>query len=233
MSENKTYPVFENIARKSHIKKKNYEQMYLRSIEEPDAFWAEQAEQFISWFAKWDRVQNCDFETAKIAWFEGAELNVCYNCVDRHLEKRGNQLALIWEGDEPNQSHKWSYQRLYEEVCKFSNVLKNNGVKKGDRVCIYMPMVLEAVVAMLCCARIGAVHSVVFGGFSPDALKDRILDSDCRVVITADEGIRGNKKIPLKANVDKALESCPNVRKTIVVQRTSADINWNPEKDIW
>ena len=203
------------------------------SIEEPDAFWAEQAEQFISWFAKWDRVQNCDFETAKIAWFEGAELNVCYNCVDRHLEKRGNQLALIWEGDEPNQSHKWSYQRLYEEVCKFSNVLKNNGVKKGDRVCIYMPMVLEAVVAMLCCARIGAVHSVVFGGFSPDALKDRILDSDCRVVITADEGIRGNKKIPLKANVDKALESCPNVRKTIVVQRTSADINWNPEKDIW
>ena len=233
MSENKTYPVFENIARKSHIQKKNYEQMYLRSIEEPDDFWAEQAEQFISWFAKWDRVQNCDFETAKIAWFEGAELNVCYNCVDRHLEKRGNQLALIWEGDEPNQSHKWSYQRLYEEVCKFSNVLKNNGVKKGDRVCIYMPMVLEAVVAMLCCARIGAVHSVVFGGFSPDALKDRILDSDCRVVITADEGIRGNKKIPLKANVDKALESCPNVRKTIVVQRTSADINWNPEKDIW
>ena len=233
MSENKTYPVFENIARKSHIQKKNYEQMYLRSIEEPDAFWAEQAEQFISWFAKWDKVQNCDFETAKIAWFEGAELNVCYNCVDRHLEKRGNQLALIWEGDEPNQSHKWSYQRLYEEVCKFSNVLKNNGVKKGDRVCIYMPMVLEAVVAMLCCARIGAVHSVVFGGFSPDALKDRILDSDCRVVITADEGIRGNKKIPLKANVDKALESCPNVRKTIVVQRTSADINWNPEKDIW
>ena len=233
MSKNKTYPVFENIARKSHIQKKNYEQMYLRSIEEPDVFWAEQAEQFISWFAKWDRVQNCDFETAKIAWFEGAELNVCYNCVDRHLEKRGNQLALIWEGDEPNQSHKWSYQRLYEEVCKFSNVLKNNGVKKGDRVCIYMPMVLEAVVAMLCCARIGAVHSVVFGGFSPDALKDRILDSDCRVVITADEGIRGNKKIPLKANVDKALESCPNVRKTIVVQRTSADINWNPEKDIW
>ena len=211
MSENKTYPVFENIARKSHIQKKNYEQMYLRSIEEPDAFWAEQAEQFISWFAKWDRVQNCDFETAKIAWFEGAELNVCYNCVDRHLEKRGNQLALIWEGDEPNQSHKWSYQRLYEEVCKFSNVLKNNGVKKGDRVCIYMPMVLEAVVAMLCCARIGAVHSVVFGGFSPDALKDRILDSDCRVVITADEGIRGNKKIPLKANVDKALESSPTL----------------------
>ena len=149
MSKNKTYPVFENIARKSHIQKKNYEQMYLRSIEEPDDFWAEQAEQFISWFAKWDRVQNCDFETAKIAWFEGAELNVCYNCVDRHLEKRGNQLALIWEGDEPNQSHKWSYQRLYEEVCKFSNVLKNNGVKKGDRVCIYMPMVLEAVVAML------------------------------------------------------------------------------------
>ena len=193
MSKNKTYPVFENIARKSHIQKKNYEQMYLRSIEEPDDFWAEQAEQFISWFAKWDRVQNCDFETAKIAWFEGAELNVCYNCVDRHLEKRGNQLALIWEGDEPNQSHKWSYQRLYEEVCKFSNVLKNNGVKKGDRVCIYMPMVLEAVVAMLCCARIGAVHSVVFGGFSPDALKDRILDSDCRVVITADEELATKK----------------------------------------
>ena len=233
MSENKTYSVFENIAKKAHIQKENYEQMYLRSIKEPDNFWSEQAEQFISWFTKWDRVQNCDFETAKIAWFEGAELNVCYNCVDRHLEKRGNQTALIWEGDNPNQSHKWSYQRLYEEVCKFSNVLKDNGIKKGDRVCIYMPMVLEAVVAMLCCARIGAVHSVVFGGFSPDALKDRILDSDCRVVITADEGIRGNKKIPLKANVDKALESCPNVRKTIVVQRTSADINWNPEKDIW
>ncbi len=233
MSETKTYPVFQNIAETAPISKENYEQMYRRSIEEPDVFWAEQAEQFLSWYKKWDRVQNCDFETAKIAWFEGAELNVCYNCVDRHLEKRASQTALIWEGDDPNQSHKWSYQRLYEEICKFSNVLKNCGVKKGDRVCIYMPMVLEAVVAMLSCARIGAVHSVVFGGFSPDALKERILDSDCRVVVTADEGIRGNKKIPLKTNVDKALESCPNVRKVIVVQRTSAEINWNPEKDIW
>ncbi|MGH8321702.1 MAG: acetate--CoA ligase, partial [Gammaproteobacteria bacterium] len=163
----------------------------------------------------------------------GAELNVCYNCLDRHLPKRGDQVAILWEGDDPSEDRRLTYRQLHTEVCKFANVLKQRGVKKGDRVCIYMPMVPEAAVAMLACARIGAIHSVVFGGFSPESIKDRILDSDCRVLITADEGIRANKHIPLKANTDEALLRCPNVHTVIVLKRTSRRIAWHKQRDLW
>lgn len=227
------YPVFSSIEEKTHINNDDYQKLYKHSIENPQEFWAEQAEQWITWDKKWDEVSACDFKTAKIEWFRGAKLNVCYNCIDRHLEQRANQTALIWEGDNPQDSKKWSYQELYEEVCKLANVLKNNGIQKGDRVCIYMPMVLEATAAMLACARIGAVHSVVFGGFSPESLRDRIIDCDCKLVITADEGIRGNKLVPLKNNTDKALEQCPNIEKVIVVQRTGGKINWVEGRDLW
>ena len=162
--DKKQYPIFPNFREKAHINKEDYQRLYQQSIEEPDIFWAQQAEKWIDWNKKWDKVRDCDFETAKIQWFSGAKLNVCYNCVDRHLEKRANQTALIWEGDNPEESKKWTYQQLFEEVCKFANVLKKNGIKKNDSVCIYMSMTLEATVAMLACARIGAVHCVIFGG---------------------------------------------------------------------
>ncbi|MCF6355159.1 MAG: acetate--CoA ligase, partial [Candidatus Polarisedimenticolaceae bacterium] len=196
-------------------------------------FWAEQAEIFLTWSKKWDKVQEWDFHTAEIKWFEGGKLNAAYNCLDRHLETRGDQTAIIWEGDNPTEDRKISYRKLHTEVCKFSNVLKDCGVKKGDRVCIYMPMIPEASVAMLACARIGAVHSVVFGGFSPDSLSGRILDSDCQIVITADEGLRGGKTVPLKANADKALASCPNVHTVLVVKRTGGTISWTEGRDLW
>ena len=176
---------------------------------------------------------NVDYHKADIKWFEGASLNVCYNCVDRHLENRADQVAIIWEGDDPSVDKSITYKELFEQVSKLGNVLKDRGVKKGDCVSIYMPMVPEAAVAMLACARIGAVHSIVFGGFSPEALKDRILDSDCKVVITADEGPRGGKNVPLKVNVEKALDSCPNVHTTVVVKRTGNDVPGNAERDVW
>ena len=233
MSEEKVYPVKQEIARQAHIDDARYLQMYQQSIDDPESFWAAQANEFVSWSKPWDRVMSVDYHKADIRWFEGAELNVCYNCVDRHLETRGDQTAIIWEGDDPDVDKSITYRELFELVCKFSNVLKSRGVKKGDRVSIYMPMIPEAAVAMLACARIGAVHSVVFGGFSPDALKDRILDSDCQVVITADEGPRGGKNVALKDNVEKALESCPNVHTTIVVQRTGNSVPGNTERDVW
>ncbi|NCF82635.1 MAG: acetate--CoA ligase, partial [Proteobacteria bacterium] len=207
--------------------------MYQRSISDPEGFWAEQAEEFIDWIKPWNRVWNWDYDEANIAWFEGAKLNVAYNCLDRHLASRGDQVAVIWEGDDPGVDKKITYRQLHEDVCKFANVLKSRGVKKGDRVSIYMPMVSEVVVAILACARIGAVHSIVFGGFSPESLKDRILDSDCRVVITADEGLRGARPVPLKANADKALESCPNVHTVVVIKCTGGDIAWHEERDVW
>ena len=231
--DKKQYPIFPKFKEQAHINKENYQKLYQQSIEDPEGFWAQQAEKWIDWHKKWDKVCECDFETAKIQWFCGAKLNVCYNCVDRHLEKRANQTALIWEGDNPADSKKWTYQELFEEVCKFANVLKKNGIKKNDNVCIYMPMILEATAVMLACARIGAVHCVVFGGFSPDSLRDRILDCDCKIVITADEGIRGNKLIPLKKNVDCAISECPSVEKVIVIQKTKGQIDWCQEKDIW
>ena len=207
--------------------------MYAESVSDADGFWAAQADKFITWFRKWDRVQNWDFHDVYIRWFEGARLNVSYNCLDRHLAQRAEQTAIIWEADDPAVSRRITYRELHESVCRFANVLKSRGVQKGDRVSIYMPMIPEAAVAMLACTRIGAVHSVVFGGFSPEALKDRVIDSDCKVVVTADETVRGGRKTPLKGNTDKALDQCPGVHTVIVVRRTGGQVDWFPERDVW
>ncbi len=233
MSETKVYPVPPEAAEHAEISKQDYQEMYRRSLEDSDNFWAEQADKFLSWFKRWDRVDGSDLSKGEVKWFEGGKLNVSYNCLDRHLEKDGDKTAIIWEGDEPDQSKHISYRELHAEVCKFSNVLKDHGVKKGDRVCIYMPMIPEAAVAMLACTRIGAVHSVVFGGFSPHALRDRILDSDCRTLITADESVRGGKRNPLKNNADKALAECPNVKTCLVVRRSGGDVGWTEGRDVW
>ncbi len=233
MSEEKTYDVPENIAESAHINAKRYREMYERSINDSDAFWGEQAEEFLSWSSKWDKVQDWDYNEANINWFVGGKLNVSYNCLDRHLETRGDQVAIIWEGDDPEEDRQITYKELHEEVCRFANALKARGVKKGDRVCLYLPMIAEASVAMLACTRIGAIHSIVFGGFSPDALRDRINDADCKVVVTSDYSLRGKKHIPLKANADKGLADCPNVHTCIVVKRTGGDIEWNNDRDVW
>jgi len=227
------YPVSQASRNHGLINKEQYEEMYAASINNPDVFWAEQAEQFLSWSKPWNKVFSSDLKNGNVSWFEGAELNVAYNCIDRHLEKRGDQIAIIWEGDDPEQSLNITYRQLHQHVSKLANALKSRGVKKGDRVCIYMPMIPEAAYAMLACARIGAIHSVVFGGFSPQALQDRILDSDCQTVITADEGVRGNRAIPLKANTDEALQKCPNVHTVLTVRRTGGKIDWDENRDIW
>jgi len=234
MSE-KIYPVPTDFAAQANINEADYASMYQRSIDDPDSFWAEQAEKFLDWYTPWDTVSDVSYDASDlhIKWFEGGKLNLTYNCIDRHLETRADHVAIIWEGDDPNDDQKITFRELHEHVSKFANVLKARGVKKGDRVCIYMPMIPEAGYAMLACARIGAVHSVVFGGFSPESLKDRILDSDCHVVITADEGIRGGKAIPLKANTDKAIEACPNVHTVLAVKRTGGEIAWNGDRDVW
>ncbi|MBT5718862.1 MAG: acetate--CoA ligase [Gammaproteobacteria bacterium] len=232
MSEDKIYPVTESSAAKSYLNKDTFRQMYQQSIEAPEDFWAEQAGKLLHWHQPWKKVSCGDFAKADSKWFEGAKLNVAYNCIDRHLERRGEQTSIIWEGDEPDQDKKITYRELHQQVCKLANALKSRGVSKGDRVCIYMPMVPEAAYAMLACARIGAVHSLVFGGFSPESIKDRILDSDCQTVITADEGVRGARMIPLKANVDQALEQCPNVHSVFVVRRTNADVPWFEDRDV-
>lgn len=233
MSNTTTYPVPADYAAKAHLNEEQYKTMYQASINDPDAFWAEQAAEFLSWDKPWTKVREYDFTKGEAAWFIGGKLNITYNCIDRHLETRANQTAIIWEGDSPDECTNISYQQLHSEVCKLANALKQRGIKKGDRVCIYMPMIVEASYAMLACARIGAVHSVVFGGFSPDALRDRILNSDCQIVITADEGLRGGKKIPLKANVDAALIDCPNVHTVVTVKRTGSDIDWTEQRDVW
>lgn len=222
MDEDKNiYPITAAFAAKSHINAKQYQTLYQQSIDDPATFWDEQARHFIDWSQPWHTTKSGGFEKLDIRWFVGGKLNACYNCVDRHLPTRANKTAIIWEGDDPTQSISFTYAQLHEKVCRLANALKQLGVKKGDRVCIYLPMIPEAVISMLACARIGAVHSVVFGGFSPDSLKARILDADCRVVITADEGVRGGKTVPLKKNADTALAHCPNVKNVIVVQRTS------------
>jgi len=208
-----------------------YKDLYNQSITNPSKFFGDLARNDLEWIEDFDRVHNDEFSNAK--WFEGGKTNVSLNCIDRHLDKHADKTALIWEGDDPSDSRELTYQELHDEVCKFSNTLKNLGVVKGARVCIYMPMIVEAAFAMLACTRIGAVHSVVFGGFSPESLKDRILDADCRIVITADEGLRGGKKVPLKANVDKALEGCPDVKNTLVIKRTGSDISWDSSRDVW
>ena len=235
MSEHKVYPIPAEFATNAHIGEAQYQQMYQRSVEDPDGFWAEQAEQFVTWSRKWGKVLDYSFaaDNLYIKWFEGGKLNVSYNCLDRHLETRADQTAIIWEGDNPEEDRKITYRELHAEVCKLANVLKSRGVKKGDRVCIYLPMIPQATVAMLACCRIGAVHSVVFGGFSPDSLRDRILDSDCQTLITSDESVRGGRHVPLKKNADTALAECPNVSTVIVVKRTGGDIAWHEGRDIW
>ena len=227
------YPVPAEFRARAHVDREKYLAMYRRSIESPDAFWAEQAEQFVDWYKRWDTVSQVDFTQGRFAWFKGAKLNVSYNCIDRHLKTRGDQTAIIWESDDPATDARISYRQLHRNVCQLANALKSRGVKKGDRVCIYMPMIPEAAYAMLACARIGAIHSVVFGGFSPHSLKDRILDSDCRTVITADEGVRGGRPIPLKSNTEEALASCPNVSTVLTVRRTGAKVPWKAGRDVW
>ena len=233
MSDANVYPVDQIFSDNAWIDEQKYQAMYRHSVDNPEDFWAQQAEQFLSWETPWQSVSSSDFGRAEANWFRGAKLNVAVNCIDRHLPHRADQTAIIWEGDEPTDDSLITYAELHDQVSRLANLLRHRGVKKGDRVCIYMPMIPEAAYAMLACARIGAVHSVVFGGFSPEALKDRILDSDCQVVITADEGVRGGKTIPLKANTDIALENCPNVHSCLVVQRTSGSIDWHEERDIW
>ncbi len=233
MSEFPVHPVPAAFAANAHITREKYDVMYQRSINEPDAFWAEQAQEFLDWQKPFSQVQSFDFHKGTAEWFADGALNVSVNCIDRHLPARADQTAIIWEGDDPNDDKKITYAELHREVCKLANVLKARGVKKGDRVCIYMPMIVEASYAMLACARIGAVHSVVFGGFSPEALKDRILDSDCQVLITADEGVRGGKAVPLKVNADKALANCPNLHTCLVVERTGGDVAWTEGRDVW
>ncbi|CAI8996138.1 acetyl-CoA synthetase (AMP-forming) [Pseudomonas chlororaphis] len=228
-----TFPQADAVRRAAQLSQDDYQRLYRESIEHPSTFWAEQATRFLDWSAPWQTVQRYDLKTGAASWFAGGQLNVSYNCIDRHLEKRGDQVAIIWEGDDPAESLQITYKKLHHYVCRLANVLKSRGVKKGDRVCIYMPMIPEAAYAMLACTRIGAVHSVVFGGFSPDALRDRILDADCRTVITADEGVRGGKFVPLKNNVDKALQSCPNVSTVVVVERTQNPVNWVEGRDLW
>lgn len=227
------YPVPSSMKARTLIDEAAYDSMYQRSIADPDGFWADQARAFLSWQQPWQTVSEADIPSGNIRWFVGGQLNVSVNCIDRHLPHRGGQTAILWEGDDPSDDLQITYQELYEHVCQLANGLRARGVKKGDRVCIYMPMIPEAAYAMLACARIGAIHSVVFGGFSPQSLKDRILDSDCQTVITADEGMRGGKAIPLKANTDEALAACPNVHTVVTVKRTGGDIGWQEGRDIW
>ena len=229
--KDKIYNPQENITN-SYIKDfDEYKSMYADSINDPKKFFGEMAIENLDWIEPFTQVTNGNFADAK--WFEDGKLNISANCIDRHLEKNANKTALIWEGDDPSETTSISYQELHDEVCKLSNALKELGITKGSRVCIYMPMILEASYAMLACARIGAIHSVVFGGFSPEALKDRILDADCSLVITADEGFRGGKIVPLKKNVDIALKKCPGVKTNLVIKRTDGDIEWNEKVDIW
>ncbi len=233
MADAKLYPVPEHVKHATYLTDEQYHAMYRRSIEAPEAFWAEQANSFLSWRKPFDSVCQFDFSQGEARWFDGGQLNITENCIDRHLPARAQDVAIIWEGDEPSQQAHITYGQLHEQVCRLANVLKARGVKRGDRVCIYMPMIPEAAYAMLACARIGAIHSVVFGGFSPDALKDRILDSDCQVVITSDEGVRGGRQVPLKANADMALGQCPNVHTLLVVRRTGHPVAWDPKRDVW
>jgi len=227
-------PFYKDIE-KSHISTiEKYEEMYQDSVENADEFWATQAKR-LDWYKKWNTVSNSDFTKAEIKWFEGGKLNVSYNCLDRHVEAGfGNQTALIWEGNDPSEDKSYTYSELLIQVSKFANVLKSNGIQKGDRVCIYMQMIPELSIAMLACSRIGAVHSIVFGAFSPDSLRDRINDSTCKMLITQDTGVRGKKSdIPMKANADKALHNTPSIEKVIVVKRTGHDVAMNMGRDLW
>lgn len=233
MSSPTFFPVTEDVAASAWVDEAKYKAMYEQSVKDPEGFWGAHGKR-IDWFTPYTRVKNTSFEgDVSIRWFEDGTTNVSYNCVDRHLATRGDQTAIIWEGDNPAESAHITYRELHEKVCRLANVLKAQGVKKGDRVTIYLPMIPEAAYAMLACARVGAIHSIVFGGFSPDSLYDRIVDCDSKLVITADEGLRGGRKVPLKANVDKALEKAPGVTSVIVVKRTGGDIAWKDGRDHW
>ena len=231
MSNEALYPVPSTFS-DAHITPEKYHDMYRASLDDPETFWSQQAEEFLSWDKTWDSVCESDLSTGHARWFDGGKLNASVNCIDRYLPHRADQTAILWEGDDPGESQHITYQVLKDEVCRLANVMHDRGVRPGDRVCIYMPMVPEAAYAMLACTRIGAIHSVVFGGFSPEALKDRINDASCRMVITADEGLRGGKKVPLKTNVDAALTHCPSIDTVIVLERTGAAIDWVPDRDI-
>ncbi|MEK9557747.1 MAG: acetate--CoA ligase [Alphaproteobacteria bacterium] len=234
MTQDRLFAPSESTIANALIDNSGYQAMYDASVADPDAFWAEHGKR-IDWIKPYSQVSDVSYDKADlhISWFGDGTLNAAANCLDRHLASRGDQTAIIWEGDDPADSRHISYAELHEEVCKFANVLKAEGAKKGDRITIYMPMIPEATVAMLACARIGAVHSVVFGGFSPDALAGRIQDCDSNMVITADEGLRGGRPVPLKANTDAALESCPDCNKVVVVRRTGGDIGWVDGRDVW
>ncbi|TVR84287.1 MAG: acetate--CoA ligase [Rhodospirillales bacterium] len=234
MANDPIFPVPEAIAKDAWIDNDTYLAMYRQSVDDPEAFWSEHGKR-IDWIKPYTQVKDVSFQASDlhIRWFYDGTLNASANCLDRHLPSRGDQVALLWEGDDPNQSQSLTYRQLHEQVCKFANVLKDLGVNKGDRVTIYLPMILELPIALLACARIGAVHSVVFGGFSPDALANRIQDCDSTLVITSDEGVRGGRPIPLKANTDKALEDCPTVGHCVVVRRTGGSIAWVDGRDVW
>ncbi|WP_439838920.1 acetate--CoA ligase [Aeromonas caviae] len=235
MSESKVYPVKAHIGNGALLDKEGYEAMYQASVQDPDAFWGEQGK-ILDWMAPYTRVKNTSYDPGHVSikWYEDGLLNVSANCLDRHLSERGDKVAIIWEGDNPAEDRKITYRELHAEVCKFANVLKAQGVKRGHMVCLYMPMVPEAAIAMLACTRIGAVHSIVFGGFSPEALSGRIIDSGASIVITADEGLRGGRPIPLKKNVDEALtHPDTKVSKVIVLKRTGGNVAWHEHRDIW
>lgn len=236
MSEAHVYPVKENIKATTHADKETYLAMYQQSVSDPEGFWGEHGK-IVDWIKPFTQVKSTSFDTGHvdIRWFEDGTLNVSANCIDRHLADRGDEVAIIWEGDDPADDKTLTFNQLHKEVCQFSNALKEQGVRKGDVVCLYMPMVPEAAVAMLACTRIGAVHTVVFGGFSPEALSGRIIDSDAKIVVTADEGVRGGRAVPLKKNVDEALTN-PEVKtisKVIVFQRTGGDVEWHEHRDVW
>ncbi len=235
MTDDKIYPVPAEWSARAWVDDSKYQEMYQQSIADPDGFWGEMGKR-VEWTKPYTKVKNTSYDAANLSikWYEDGRLNVCYNCVDRHLKDRADQVAIIWEGDDPTDDEKITYRQLYERVCKFSNVMLANGVKKGDRVTIYLPMIPEAAYAMLACARIGAIHSVVFGGFSPDSLAGRIEDCNSTFIITSDEGVRGGKKIPLKKNTDDALARCAKGgEKVLVVRHTGGEIDWDPGRDIW
>ena len=235
------YPVHERVRKMAYIKsREEYERLYREFMADPPAFWAKQADEYLTFFKKWDKVEDFNFDVRKgpihVRYFEGAKLNVAYNCLDRQLEKRGDKVAIQWVGNEPTEARAITYRELYRDVCKFANVLKSHGIKKGDRVCIYMPMVPEAGVAMLACARIGAVHTVVFGGFSPDALAVRIQDSEAKILVVCDGSYRGAKAVPQKKDADSALKGCPSIKKVIVFKRVGekiGNLDWVPGRDLW
>jgi acetyl-CoA synthetase len=235
------YPVPEAFREKAYIKSYDeYKKMWQESIDDPDGFWGKIADEYVTWFKKWDKVFDCNYGTSAddlyIRWFTNAKLNISYNCLDRHLETRGDQVALIWEGNDPSESKKFTYKKLHEEVCIFANILKTNGIKKGDVVTVYLPMIPELAISILACSRIGAIHAVVFGGFSADALASRMNDSGSVLLITCDGTFRGAKAIPQKSNADKAIEQCPTVKTNLVIERVGADkvtVDWNDSMDKW